>query len=189
MKKCTSKYHDPDSALVEESLFGRHKNTIDGLQSSCRVCLREAQRVWRERNNNYDKQKERNKEWQLKNPEKVRTTRRTFMKAYRAANKEKTNTLSKQWRDKHPEKSAQYNASRRCRLLQATPSWITEADQLNISNVYKLAHEMSVSTGIKHEVDHIIPLRGRKICGLHVASNLQILSKLDNTRKGNYFSL
>lgn len=46
-----------------------------------------------------------------------------------------------------------------------------------------------MSTGVPHEVDHVIPLRGKKVSGLHVVDNLQILVKKDNVRKSNSFEV
>lgn len=46
---------------------------------------------------------------------------------------------------------------------------------------------MIIETGIPHHVDHIIPLQGENICGLHIPENLQILKATDNRKKGNKF--
>jgi hypothetical protein len=46
---------------------------------------------------------------------------------------------------------------------------------------------MSLSSGIQYEVDHVIPLHGKNISGLHVQGNLSIISKEDNARKSNVY--
>lgn len=48
---------------------------------------------------------------------------------------------------------------------------------------YRRAKELTTETGIKHEVDHIIPLRGRNVSGLHIPINLQILTITENRQK------
>ena len=69
------------------------------------------------------------------------------------------------------------------RLKQATPSWV---DKLAIEEIYVKARMLTDSTGVKHEVDHIIPIKGDTVSGLHVEYNLQILTKKENRSKWNY---
>ncbi len=65
-----------------------------------------------------------------------------------------------------------------------TPSW---ANKKKIARVYEICRIISDDTGIPHEVDHIIPLQGKNISGLHVHENLQILLKSENRAKSNKF--
>jgi len=77
-------------------------------------------------------------------------------------------------------------AQRRANELSATPSWV---DLGAVKEIYELCTQLQIVTGIPHEVDHIVPLRGARVSGLHVPWNLQILSRDENRRKGNKFAV
>lgn len=115
-------------------------------------------------------------------PEEVRA----YMAAWRKANADKLSGYSATWAKKHPEKAKAYRAhkcsKRRAREVQATPSW---ADQAAILAVYQLSADLESLTGVPHHVDHIVPLQGRNVCGLHVHYNLRPISAAWNQRKGN----
>lgn len=76
-------------------------------------------------------------------------------------------------------------AKRRASELDRTPSWLTKEDFNTISLFYHIAKLKQEITGIPHEVDHIIPLQGKTVCGLHVPWNLQILTQKENRKKAN----
>jgi len=71
---------------------------------------------------------------------------------------------------------------RRAKLKSSTPSW---ANKKAIKEIYQSCIKATKETGIKHEVDHIIPLRGEFVSGLHVESNLQVIKAIDNRKKSN----
>lgn len=71
---------------------------------------------------------------------------------------------------------SKYEVARRTGIKQATPLW---ADMVAIGDVYIEAVYMQM------EVDHIVPLRNPLVCGLHVWDNLQLLTPIENNRKGN----
>lgn len=72
------------------------------------------------------------------------------------------------------------------RCTQATPKW---ADLERIDEVYRRCISWSYVTGIKCHVDHIVPLKGENVCGLHVHYNLHVMSARRNAAKGNSFSM
>lgn len=65
------------------------------------------------------------------------------------------------------------------------PKW---ADQAEIDAVYRRCWEMNVEAEeVIYHVDHIIPLCGKSVSGLHIASNLRIITKVENYKKRNHF--
>jgi hypothetical protein len=95
---------------------------------------------------------------------------------FRAATNART---SRYYADK-PEVFRARDARRRAEALKATPAW---ADHKAIRAVYAKARRLTAESGIQHEVDHVVPLKGRKVCGLHVHQNLQVITRLANRRK------
>ena len=71
---------------------------------------------------------------------------------------------------------------RRAAKLRATPSW---ANREAIKAFYVEASRLTRETGISHHVDHVIPLQGKIVSGLHVETNLQVIPAVENLRKGN----
>lgn len=80
-------------------------------------------------------------------------------------------------------------AKRRASKLQRTPAWLTEFDHLKMKCYYQVAAMRTKESGEAWHVDHIIPLQGKNVCGLHVPSNLQIIPAIENMRKNNHYEV
>lgn len=96
-------------------------------------------------------------------------------------------TPVKPYKDLSPEQRGAHTArvsARQQRVKQATPKW---ADNNAIKEFYITAQKLSKETGIPHEVDHIIPLQGKLVSGLHVPTNLQVITEFENISKNNKF--
>ncbi len=133
-------------------------------------------RQWRAANP--DKQphgKKHNREHYEKYGEKARGR----LNARRRADPEKFYRQTREWVKKNPGKVAALVAKRRASFLRATPAW---ADLVAIQAVYEKAAFCGLT------VDHIIPLQGKTVCGLHVENNLQLLSRSENSSKGNRYN-
>lgn len=74
------------------------------------------------------------------------------------------------------------------KLAQATPSWLSKEDWDAMNAIYEEARRLTRETGINHQVDHIIPLNGKTVSGLHVPANLQILTQAENVAKSNMYA-
>lgn len=70
--------------------------------------------------------------------------------------------------------------------LQRTPKW---ADKDKIAEFYEEAKRVTRETGIRHDVDHVVPLRGKHVSGLHVHTNLQVIPHIENVRKRNRYEV
>lgn len=79
-----------------------------------------------------------------------------------------------------------HTAKRRAAFDQQLPMW---ADLDAIRAVYQQARNLTQTTGTQHHVDHIIPLNGKLVCGLHVHNNLQVITATENVRKHNRYEV
>ena len=77
---------------------------------------------------------------------------------------------------------------RKARVKQRTPMWLDSVDYFEIECVYMYCNALR-KIGLNYEVDHIIPLLGKKVSGLHVPGNLQVIHKKDNSSKANKFEV
>jgi hypothetical protein len=129
--------------------------------------------------------KAKNTEWKLRNKEKVTA----YDKAWQQNNKDKKAKNYKNWQVNNRAKVNSYNSYRRALELQATPSWLTEEQLNQIESFYWLSKVQYELTDTKYHVDHIVPLKGKTVCGLHVPWNLQVIPALENICKGNKIAI
>jgi 5-methylcytosine-specific restriction endonuclease McrA len=108
-------------------------------------------------------------------------------KDWRDGNTEKVVLYKRHYRKAEPLKHSVWDATKRAKRLKRFPTWLTEEDKQSISKVYEEAKQLSMNTCISYQVDHIVPLNGKKVSGLHVPWNLQILTAEENNRKNNKY--
>lgn len=186
----------------------RLKRCFERKDSDARYRQRHAERVReskeRYRLANLEKVKAAKQRWRLNNPEKMQTCREKWMlagdnkekrrisiAAWQEKNKEKVREDTRKWRElnkdkmrrliaawgkRNPDKLRAKTRLRQAARIQAVPAW---ADIKVIAEIYKRAVQMRM------HVDHIVPLRSKIVCGLHVANNLQLLTASENSVKGN----
>lgn len=148
--------------LLEE--FSMDNSRWDLKTAYCSYCVNHASYKWN--TNNSDKRKE-------------------IEQNYRKANREVYKQSSKKYRLNNLDKDAAKTARRRAAKLRATPKWLTVAQYKDIQLLYTMAKNLELDTGVKHHVDHIVPLQGNNVCGLHVPWNLQVITAEENIRKHN----
>jgi hypothetical protein len=169
---------------------------------------REYLQVWRAKNP--EKVAATNKKYDEKNRDK----RSEYAKQYRKANPEKVRALFDSWAERNPEKIRGYmqkaskawhernpdylsnfykankeryvaaRARRRAAQDFATPAWLTAIDKAMIQEMYDVSEARYIQTGIKHHVDHIVPINGKNVAGMHVPWNLQVITAHENLSKG-----
>jgi len=106
--------------------------------------------------------------------------KRAWVAKYVAAGGQLAST--RRYLTKNPGLRRSWAVKRRAAEIKATPSW---ANSAAIESIYAEAARLTRETGIIHHVDHIYPLRGRTVSGLHVEHNLQILKATENLKKSN----
>ena len=154
-------------------------------------------------------------EWKIKNPEKYSASMRKWIvnnreihgirvNRWQEANKDKVKAAAKAWVianpekvkakalrhiKKHPDAYTARAIASVARRAKRVPKWLTSDDRWMMQEAYNLAKLRTQMFGFVWEVDHIIPLRGAIVSGLHVPTNLQVLPKTENRSKRNHYFL
>jgi hypothetical protein len=158
-----------DQNLPTTSFF-KNKSRCDGLQGYCKncKCLRDRQ---------YDAEHRDKINGAARQRRSTGDSRQAHLDAltrYRAKNQPIRTKLQ---------------MARKSAKLNRTPAWLTEFDLLKIKCLYQLAAMRSRESGYAWHVDHIIPLQGEFVSGLHVPSNLRVIPAIDNLRKNNIYEV
>jgi hypothetical protein len=127
---------------------------------------------------NLERQRKTVNNWRTLNADRYRESKRNWSKN----NIEKQRESIRKWRTANLDKTNASVAKRRAKKKQAVAAW---ANHVLIKKMYAECCELTKTTGIRHHVDHIYPLKSDWLCGLHVENNLQILTETENTSKGN----
>ena len=169
--KCSRKYW--------RDLYNSQRKPKQQTKRDCRVCKKSF--IGRQKDTTICSEKckelyaiERSTKWYFNNKEQ----KQAYDKEYASQNREKRRLASKKNREKHPKRKRADTALRRAQRINATPKWV---DRQALKQIYENCPDGC-------HVDHIIPLKGKDVCGLHVPWNLQYLNVEDNLRKSNHYS-
>lgn len=161
---------------------------------SIRVCVKchgDAFQEWRKANP--EKRRNNLDDWKKRNKDK----HNRYVKNAKAKNPELYNAFSTSWKKRNPEKRkqvvaeyAQRNVAKirsahriyETKKVNACPAWVSREE---LQEIYARCRQITIDTGIQHHVDHIVPLRNKRVCGLHVPWNLRIVPAQENLSKGN----
>ena len=167
--------------------FVRHRGERDGRYSRCKSCKAEDAKQYRGKN--LGLVRSRSRHWYSDNQAKAQKQARTW----KAAHPGRMAALWKQWATNNRQHLADYrkrNAwrtlahvrARQVAQITSTPKW---ANRFFMKEAYHLAMLRTKMLGFRWDVDHIVPIRSRLVCGLHVENNLQVIPMLANRQKGN----
>ena len=194
---CTSKCRTAAWARKEraeqpERQRARGRKHYHANREKCIATNREYKRL------NRDSCRDAHREWCRRNKDKCREWNRVGY--YK--NREEQIRAAQDWVRRNPERRAAYrlehyqknkaryiyNANKRKkRVKRATPTWLGRKDYESMAQLYERAARLMTETGVPHDVDHIIPLQGKGVCGLHVPWNLQLLTASENRTKSNSY--
>ena len=160
-KKCTC-----CGEFKSQHEYGKNKSKADGLHDSCKSCKNNMAR-------------------DLYKREKPKIL--SSNKAWRDSNKDKVIKRSRRYYKDNKQDFIARAATRRATKLTATIP-LSQEDKDKIKEFYWLAKDLRAVSGEEYHVDHIVPLQGKNICGLHVPWNLQILPADINLSKGNRYA-
>ena len=176
------------------SEFYKRKDSPDGYRNDCKDCRKLASST------NHYADHEAGKERLRKSHAKRLAQNPNFYAEWYAKNREKDLEKSKLAYQANVEKRKEYqrlwsktnrgtaNAlGRKYKLKKAnaTPKWLSESQLLHIKCKYQLAAMLNIHGVEAWHVDHIVPIRGKDVCGLHVPWNLRVIPAKDNMTKGN----
>lgn len=158
----------------DESEFYTDKNRKSGLVAQCKLCysLRNESSYKQRRVDPEYAAKEcaRVQQWRIENSEKYRQGYTNYYKRNAKAIYTRLKFI-------------------KCARNNRNPEWLSDEDKWIITEIYRLADQRTEVLGYKWEVDHIIPLKGKQVSGLHVPANLQVVPAEYNRSKGNKFQI
>lgn len=145
----------------------------------CADCARVRLKKWRDRHP--EAVKKHNDTQHLLHAAELSTRSKRFCEQ----NKDKVKKWSKRYQQKNLHIFAANNAKRKATKLKATPKWLSKEDRWLITEIYDLCRRRTFATGVPWQVDHIVPLQSKDVCGLHVPWNLRVILGKENRAKGN----
>ena len=185
------------SKCKEEKLlsnFNKNKSKKDHFSTECKSCTKQYNSTYYDINKdkllsrmqNYQEMNKdnialRSQEYYLENRDKILIQ----AQEYYEANRDDCLIRMKEYARNNPSKVSAHKARYRAAKFQATPQWLTIDDNEKIEEFYRISQQLQLSTCEEYHVDHIVPLQGNNVCGLHVPWNLRVIPAKENLSKSN----
>jgi hypothetical protein len=161
--------------------FAKSKTNRDGYHNQCKKCMGkyfyEYYRKNKEKKYRYDRLR-----YIQKRGEILEKDRQKYLE-----NREYYLTKQSEWAKSNPHIVRCQSSQKRARRKNAAPPWLNEAHKREIELMHLLAKALERDTGKRYHVDHIIPLKHKNMCGLHVPWNLRVIPEGENMKKNNKF--
>lgn len=178
------------------NFFYKRKDSPDGYRNDCKECrIKSSNRNFCENRDEINRKKmERHNKKVLENPNfyaeryaKNKDKMRVWDADHYRQNKDRIKAKVKRWAEENRGKSNAIKKAYKAARSRACPPWARndKALRAQMDEVYERAYKISIETGVKHHVDHVVPIRGKTVSGLHVPWNLQVLPGSENCRKSN----
>ena len=123
--------------------------------------------------------------WRSRNPERVKAHNATQYSKHSESLVARSRNNYYKFKEAYRPRMLANVRKRQAAQIQRTPKWLTKNDFWMMQEAYELADLRTKLFGFSWHVDHIIPLRGKLVSGLHVPQNLQVIPWLDNLKKHN----
>jgi 5-methylcytosine-specific restriction endonuclease McrA len=153
-----------------ESFYKQAINSKDGYQSHCKTCDNARKTAWKKAN-----------------PQAAKIHSKIADANKYLKNRQVIAKRNLKWKKQNPAKMLAIDAKRRAAMLQRVPNWLTETDIIAIECKYSVCAMLNKFGVQKWHVDHIIPLQGKSVSGLHVPTNLQVITEAANLAKSNIY--
>lgn len=145
----------------------------------CKLCISDYGKIYRDKNKKRIAKLKNN--WKIANSAHVKQK----AKAYANQNPEVRSKARKKWSSLNPGKDNACKAINKQARNKRIPIWINSDDRWMIQEAYHLAKVRTDKFGFAWHVDHVLPLNGKNVSGLHVPENLQVIPWIENLRKSN----
>ena len=113
--------------------------------------------------------------------------RKQYMTEYATNNRDKIRKIASTWQKNNKGKVNANTAVRHAAKMKRKPNWLSKEQKLHIRCLYQVAAMRTRESGQEWHVDHIVPMQGKDVCGLHVPWNMQVIPATDNMKKNNRY--